>query len=71
MVEHGSRSDDLHNFALHQPHSLFGVFGLLADGHLEAGLDELVQIAVQRVIGETGQGNGVFAVFVAGGEGYV
>ena len=54
---------------LHEPLGGLGVFGLVADGHMEALVDELGDVGLCGMPGHTAHGHGVFRVPAAAGQG--
>lgn len=50
-----ARSDDLNHLPFHDALGQFGIFHLFADRHPVSGPDHLVQIAVEGVMGKSGQ----------------
>ena len=55
VVHHQARGDQFGDPAFDKALGLFGVFELVAHGHLQARLDEFGQIRVQTVVREPGQ----------------
>ena len=52
VVHHQARGDEFRHAAFDKAFGLFGVLKLVADGHFQAGLDELGQVGVQAVMRE-------------------
>jgi hypothetical protein len=68
FVSQGAGCDDAHHLAADHALGLAGVFHLFGDGHVVAGVDQLIQIAVEGVIGNSSKRNRVGIVFVARGQ---
>ena len=69
FIGQGARGDDAHHVALDHALGLLGVLELFGDGHLVPGQDEFLEVAVECVVGNAGQRDGVAAAFVARGQG--
>jgi hypothetical protein len=61
--------DDAGDFAADDFFAGAGSFHLLADGDAVAFGDEAGEVAIGGVVGDAGHGDGLFGVFIAGGEG--
>ena len=53
VLDHGARGDDADDLAVDNASRCGGVAGLLADGDAVTLLDELGEVAVERVVGDT------------------
>ncbi|MCY1292390.1 hypothetical protein D9M70_416140 [compost metagenome] len=71
FVADGAGSDDAHHLALHRPLAGGRVADLLADHHRLAELDQFGQVALHRVEGNAGHGNGLARRLAPGGQGDV
>jgi hypothetical protein len=68
LIAHRSRCDDSNNLSLYRALAGSRVADLLTDGDGYAGLNQLRQIAIRRMVGDAAHGYGLAAGFAAGGE---
>ena len=69
IFHHCAGGDYAGNSAFYQPLGGLGVFCLVADGNVVALVDELGNVALNRMPRHAAHGNGVFRILAAAGEG--
>jgi len=69
VVDGDAGRHQLGDAALHQLLGQLGIFQLVADGHALAGADELGQVRVEGMVGETGHLDGLFLAVGTLGQG--
>jgi hypothetical protein len=67
VFENHARSHDADDFPPHEPLGLGSFLHLLADGHFESPVHQLLDIPRGRVVRNPAEGDGVFLVLVPGG----